>query len=239
METFSWKPSTDSRQWKWNLPEQMRYLIWLKRYGNQLWKDLDSKVSTSKIKVIKTWKYIKSKKTFAANYIKKNIYSETDTRKITDKKTFWKTITPFISSKAPSLSTITRIENEAIISDDQNVAETLSKFFVKVVDKLDIKEFKKQLKHWWTFWSSGNCYKEIWKSSLLLLKLLLIKTITERFNFVVRFEFEKVNLKDIEKEILNLDIKKPLRQIASRLKYLKKRLKYAALCFSRYGMMKL
>ena len=41
-----------------------------------------------------------------------------DTRKITDNKTFWKTITPFISSKAPSLSGITLIENKATISDD-------------------------------------------------------------------------------------------------------------------------
>ena len=32
--------------------------------------------------------------------------------------------------------------------------------------------------------------------------------ITEKFNFTLRFEFEAVNLKDIEKEILNLDTKK-------------------------------
>ena len=61
---------------------------------------------------------------------------------ITDNKAFWKTITPFISSKAPSLSRITLIENEAIISDGQRLAETLSKFFAKAIVKLDIKEFK-------------------------------------------------------------------------------------------------
>ena len=43
-----------------------------------------------------------------------------------DNKIFWKTITPFLSSKAPSLSRIiTLIENETTISDDQKVAETL------------------------------------------------------------------------------------------------------------------
>ena len=73
---------------------------------------------------------------------RKKIYSKINAHKITDNKTFWKAITPFLSSKAPSLSRITLIENEAIISDDQKVAETLSKFFVKAVDKLDIKEFK-------------------------------------------------------------------------------------------------
>ena len=90
---------------------------------------------------------MKCKKTFAANYIRKKFYCKIDTCKITDNKTFWKTITSFTSSKAPSLSRITRIENEAIISDDQKVAETLSKFFVEAVDKFDIKEFKKHLKH--------------------------------------------------------------------------------------------
>ena len=47
--------------------------------------------------------------------------------------------TTFISSKASRLPRITPIENEAVISDDQKVAETLSKFFVKPIDKLDIK----------------------------------------------------------------------------------------------------
>ena len=47
--------------------------------------------------------------------------------------------TPFISSKAPRLPRTTPIENEAVISDHQEVAETVSKFFVKLVDKLDIK----------------------------------------------------------------------------------------------------
>ena len=35
-----------------------------------------------------------------------------------------------------------------------------------------------------------------------------ITAITEKFNFIERFEFEEVNLKDIEKEILNLNTKK-------------------------------
>ena len=35
-----------------------------------------------------------------------------------------------------------------------------------------------------------------------------ITAITEKFNFIERFEFEEVNLKDSEKEILNLNTKK-------------------------------
>ena len=65
-----------------------------------------------------------------------------DTRKIMDNRAFWKTITHFISSKTPNFSRITLIENEATVSDDQKMAETHRKFFVKAADKLDIKEFK-------------------------------------------------------------------------------------------------
>ena len=67
---------------------------------------------------------------------------------------------------------------------------------------------------------------------------ILFIAITEKSNFTVHFEFEEVNLKHIEKQILTSILRKLLRQIASQLKYLKKRLTSAALCFSRYGMMK-
>ena len=65
---------------------------------------------------------------------KKTFYSKIDTSKIRDSKVFWKTINSYISSKAPSLSRITLIRKEAIISDDQKVVKTLNKFFVKAVD---------------------------------------------------------------------------------------------------------
>ena len=57
---------------------------------------------------------------------------------ITDNKTFWKTITRFLSSKAPRSLRITPIEKETIVSDDQRVAKTFSNFFERTVDKLDI-----------------------------------------------------------------------------------------------------
>ena len=47
-----------------------------------------------------------------------------------------------MSSKTPSLFRITLIENKAILSEDQKVAETLSKFYVKAVHQLDTKVFK-------------------------------------------------------------------------------------------------
>ena len=70
--------------------------------------------------------YKKQKKIYSKLYKKerKKYYSKTDIRKITVNETFWKTITPLNSGKAPSLSKITLIENEIIISAVQKVVET-------------------------------------------------------------------------------------------------------------------
>ena len=82
-----------------------------------------------KNKSYENMKIYKKQKNFCCNLYKKErkkFYSKIDTHKIMDNKIFWKTITPFLSSKAPSLSRIiTLIENETTISDDQKVAETL------------------------------------------------------------------------------------------------------------------
>ena len=81
------------------------------------------------------------------------------------------------------------------------MAETLSKFFVKAADKLDIKEFKNI--------SNIDGLSDPVEIAIKKYKNHpCIVAITEKFNFTVRFEFEEVNLKDIEKEILNLNTKK-------------------------------
>ena len=151
--------------------------------------ELESKYLKSKsYQNMKTYKKQKSFRSKLHNKERKKNYSKIDTRKIADNKTFWKTITPFLSSKASSLSRITLIENEAIISDDQKVAETLSKFYVKAVDKLDIKEFK----------NISNIDGLSDPVEIAIKKYEnhpSIVAITEKFYFTVRFEFEESEFK--------------------------------------------
>ena len=45
------------------------------------------------------------------------------------KKTFWKTVKPFLPSKTTNPSKITFVENDEFINDDTKVAETLNFFF--------------------------------------------------------------------------------------------------------------
>ena len=130
-------------------------------------------------------KIYKKQKNFCSKLYQKEqkrFYSKIDTHKIMDNKTFWKTITPFLSSKAPSLSRITLIKNEAIISDDLKVAETLSKFFVKAVNKLDITEFK-------NISSIDGLSDPVEMAIKKYENHPSIVAITEKFNFTVRFEF--------------------------------------------------
>ena len=81
------------------------------------------------------------------------------------------------------------------------MAETLSKFFVKAVHKLDIKELKK-------ISNIGGLSDTVEIAIKKYENHPSIIVITKRFNFTVRLEFEEANLKDIEKEILNHNTKK-------------------------------
>ena len=69
---------------------------------------------------------------------KYDYYNNLIVKKITDNKTFWKSIKPFLSDKGPSTQIITLIEKEEIISDDDKVANIFSTFFTNTVKNLDL-----------------------------------------------------------------------------------------------------
>ena len=60
---------------------------------------------------------------------KKMYYNNLNLRKLTDNKKFWTTIKPLFSEKSNSTRNITLIENDTIISSDENVAEIMNIFF--------------------------------------------------------------------------------------------------------------
>ena len=80
------------------------------------------------------------------------------------------------------------------------MTETLSTFFVKAADKLDIKELKNI--------SNIGLTDPVEIAVKKFENHPSIIAITEKFNFTVCFVFNEVNLKDTEKEILNLNTKK-------------------------------
>ena len=60
---------------------------------------------------------------------------------MSDNKKFWKYIKPLFSGKSKSKSKITLIKGDEIISEEQEVAETLNNYFIDAVQNLDIKKF--------------------------------------------------------------------------------------------------
>ena len=72
---------------------------------------------------------------------KKVYYSNLDEKKVTDNKTFWKTIKPFLSDKIVSREKVTLIEEDEIVESDINTAQILNTFFSNIVSKLKIAEY--------------------------------------------------------------------------------------------------
>ena len=71
---------------------------------------------------------------------KKNFYKNLNISDITDNKKFWRTVRPVLSDKGRSNSKITLIENDMIVSNDKEVAETLNDYFVSITDSLGLTE---------------------------------------------------------------------------------------------------
>ena len=71
---------------------------------------------------------------------KRNYDIDLDISLVTDNKKFWKTVKPSFSDKSQPKNKIVLIEDETIISNDVEVAETMNEFFVSVTDSLGINE---------------------------------------------------------------------------------------------------
>ena len=82
-------------------------------------------------------KYKKHKNFCSKLYKKerKKFYSQLDIKNITDNKLFWKTMKSFLSEKYKG-------DNDNVVSDDQELADTFNDFFENVVYNLGIQEYQ-------------------------------------------------------------------------------------------------
>ena len=69
---------------------------------------------------------------------RKKYFGNLDLKNFTDNKKFWNTIKPLFSKSNGGSRKITLVENEEVITDDKEVAETFNTFFDKAVTSLDI-----------------------------------------------------------------------------------------------------
>ena len=62
---------------------------------------------------------------------------------VSNNKTFWKTVKPFLSDKIVSKEQILLVENDEIIFEDNKIAEYLNSFFSNIVKNLKISGYRR------------------------------------------------------------------------------------------------
>ena len=86
---------------------------------------------------------LKNQKNFCSKLYKRErlkFYSDLYLNKITDNKLFWKTIKPLLSDKCLESSAISLVDNNNVISEDSELANTFNSYLEKTVIELGIKE---------------------------------------------------------------------------------------------------
>ena len=72
---------------------------------------------------------------------KKIYFSSLNMGNISDNKSFWKSIKPFFSETNIINKKIVLVENEKLVSDDEEVANTMNKYFSNVIPLLNIQGY--------------------------------------------------------------------------------------------------
>ena len=63
---------------------------------------------------------------------KKEFYGNLNTSVLTENRTFWKTVKPFLAEKSKKVSKITLIEDNQIISQDKQIAKIFNEYFISI-----------------------------------------------------------------------------------------------------------
>ena len=72
---------------------------------------------------------------------KKSYFESLNTKKVTDSRTFWKTVAPLFTNKASRDEKITLTEAEKHISDNRKTCKIFNSFFSNVVSDLKIPDY--------------------------------------------------------------------------------------------------
>ena len=69
---------------------------------------------------------------------KKSYFENLDTKKITDNRSFWRTVLPLFTQNSSKGEKINHIDDSKTISSDEELCETFNQFFSNVVPTLSI-----------------------------------------------------------------------------------------------------
>ena len=69
---------------------------------------------------------------------KKEYYSSLHGKDITDNRTFWKTVKPFLADKVTSTQKVTLVDNDNIVKNNDGTTRVLKTFFSNFVNDLQL-----------------------------------------------------------------------------------------------------
>ena len=145
---------------------------------------------------------------------KKDYYNNIDYKKVTDNKSFWRTVKPLFSQKNSSFSKITLIENELLLNDGEKISSTLNDFFSNVVSNLNIPPYEDPSVNPDQFEDPVLKANEKYKYHSSIKEKNLNKT----------FTFQTISKSDIKKEFLRLDNSKAIQESDKPTKIIKQNL---------------
>ena len=129
---------------------------------------------------------------------KRAFYCKLNPNKITDNKTFWKTVKPFFSEKSVTTDNITIIEKDEVYDDDEIVSEIFNDFFGNAVSNLNIPSYISLTEN---LDEQDPIMKAITKynnhDSIIMIR--------EESNNYEGFSFKQIELKTVENEICSLN----------------------------------
>ena len=129
-------------------------------------------------------------------------YTNLNMKNITDNKKFWKTIKPFFTDKGGSRNKVVLVEDDKIISEDKEVAQTFNDYFDEAVQSLGISDNKILLSEPEQSDSKVLEAIKMYESHPSIIKIKENVTVDQEFSF------SPVSLEDIRTELKALSTKK-------------------------------
>ena len=133
---------------------------------------------------------------------KKEYYQNLNEKSVIDNKSFWKTVKSFLPDKTHRNDKIHLIENDELLKTDLETAEVFNEFFSNIVQNLNIPRFENDEP------IVNNISDPTLKAILKYRKHPGVIAIRDKFKIKETFSFVEVDQKEIEKEILNMDVNK-------------------------------
>ena len=132
---------------------------------------------------------------------KKDHYANLNEKDVADNKQFWRIVKPVLSDKVKSSEKITLVEGEEIINEDGENAEILNTFFSNAVKNSEIPEYQE------TDSLANNISHPVFRAILKYRNHPNVVAI-KNLNKSSRFDFCRVCVQDVVKEIKKLSTRK-------------------------------